>query len=211
MTRIHLCLTLLVLVFAGCVDSVDSVFREYRNSNNEAVDAMMMVTSESQADGLTARIFKPMGDRYDRIDKKLSILVINRTKKEIITETFESEGVHMYLTELEINRERFALEMTRLRDLHQQLIDAEVKELKRKGEANPQVDPQKLIPKLDDLVNKADTLKKLKDQLGTNTDLMKLMNQFGMWKMDGFAEQVIAFKKRREMYEPKKPIVLVRP
>ena len=45
------CLLVLCLVagLSGCTDTIDSVTREYRNANNEAIDAMMMVTSEARA------------------------------------------------------------------------------------------------------------------------------------------------------------------
>jgi hypothetical protein len=212
MIRVHLPLVVLTLVCAGCVDSWDTEMREYRNTNNEVIDAMMMVTSESQAEGMTARVFKPMGERYEAIDKKLGILVIGAAKKDIVKEVFESDGVHMYLTELEVNRQRFALEMTRLRNLRQQILDAEMAELKRQGDANPKVDAQKICPKLDDLVSNGDTLRKIREQLGPKAPLLDLMNQFGTWKqVQTFPEMVVEFKKRRELFESKKPVILVQP
>ncbi len=193
MMRPHLGFAVLTLVTAGCVDTVDTVAREYRNSNNEVIDAMMVITTESQADGMTARIFKPMNDRYDAIDRKLTILITNRTKKEIVNEVYESEGVHMYLVELEINRQRYALEMTRLRNLHRQLVDAHQE-----------------CPKLDEIVNKEDTLKKLRDQLN-NPEFMKLMNQFGTYKVENYPAILAKFNERRKLFELKKDIILVAP
>lgn len=193
MMRLHLAFAVLVLIFAGCVDTVDSVAREYRNANNEIIDAMMMVTSDARAEGMMARIFKPSSDRYEAIDKKLGILVINRTKKELVKEVFESEGVHMYLTELEVNRQRFALELTRIRNLHKQMVD-----------------DGRECQKIEDVINKGEALNKIRDQL-EKPELVSIMNQFRGWKIDKYAEMLEDFHKRRQVYELKKDIILVAP
>ncbi len=59
----------LVLFLTGCTDNMDSITRELRNCNNEAIDAMMMVTSEEQARHMTMRIFKPLTGRIRRSKK----------------------------------------------------------------------------------------------------------------------------------------------
>ena len=60
------CLLVMCLLagLSGCTDTIDTVTREYRNTNNEGVDAMMMVNSDAQAGIMIARIFKPSTDRY---------------------------------------------------------------------------------------------------------------------------------------------------
>jgi|ERR1043165_6330095 hypothetical protein len=117
---VFLCLALLL---AGCTDTIDTTTREYRNTTNEAIDAMMMITNNTQAKNMKIRIFKPLIDRYAGTDKRVDAVKGNRSKKEFVKEVFESDSLHIYLTELPINRQRFTLELTRLRTLQKKLIE----------------------------------------------------------------------------------------
>ena len=112
------CLLLILLLgIVGCTDTADTVMLEYRNLDNEALDAMMMVTDGNQATRMDLRIFKDLRNRYDRIDKKLNIMMINRTSKELVQEVYESTGIIMYVHESNLNRDRYKLEADRIRNL----------------------------------------------------------------------------------------------
>ena len=111
-TRLILVVILLGML-AGCTDTADSISREYRNQINEGLDAMMLVTNEATAKRMNVRVFKPMGERFTDIDRRLGIVRANRAKKEFVTEFFESDSVHMYIGEIYLNRKRFELELLR--------------------------------------------------------------------------------------------------
>ena len=74
---------LFLLTGAGCVDNADSIAREFRNANNEVLDAMMMVTSEAQAGRMKIRVFAPLGDRLKFIERKLDIMDTNLGAKAL--------------------------------------------------------------------------------------------------------------------------------
>src|SRR5207253_7776082 len=92
MMRFRLLLLGLVFGAVGCTDSIDTVTREYRALNNEAIDALTMITTEAKAQEMTIRVFKPMRDKYMAIDKKLTIVKSNRDKPEFAKEVLESDG-----------------------------------------------------------------------------------------------------------------------
>jgi len=180
-----LIITILLGFLAGCTDTADTVSREYRNQINEGLDALMFVTSEESAKQMSLRVFKPMGDRFTDIDRRLGIVRSNRTKKEFVTEFFESDSVHMYLSEISINRQRFALEKTRLRDLVQQY--------KKRNEE---------CPDLLTLVDDGGVMGPLKTQL-EQPKINEYISSFGEWKVDNFPELLAKFKAKREKFAPR--------
>src|SRR5258708_6294163 len=115
MMRFRLLVLGLVLVSAGCTDSIDTVTREFRALNNEAIDALMMITTEAQAKRMTVRVFRPMSEKYQAINKKLTIVRANRDKAEFAKEMLESDSFHIYLTDLQLNGARRDLEIQRLK------------------------------------------------------------------------------------------------
>jgi hypothetical protein len=190
MMKCKLPLLALVLVAAGCTDDVNSVTREYRATTNEAIDAMMMVTDEASAKRMTLRVFKPMNDRYTAIDRKLLIVKSNREKPEFVKEVFEVDGVQIYLTDLEVNRQRYALEITRLRNLYAAEIKA--------GE---------VCPSLEELAKKDKLLEPLRKQL-MEPELLKLMKDFPKWKVPDYDKMFVKFAERRATFLPKDEIKL---
>lgn len=205
MTKSKLLPLLFILGLTGCTDTVDSVCREYRAANNECIDALMMVTSEAQAERMTARIFKPMKDRYGAIDTKLKIVRANRDMDELIKETFESDQLHLYLTDLQINLQRYSLELTRLRNLRRQLVERE-KELL--GDPNAVVNAADVCPKLNDLLTIPGPLDVLEKAL-FEPDVIRMMSEFPNKKVKNYDELFTKFSKRRQIFLPAKNIVLV--
>jgi hypothetical protein len=206
MIRVQVLFVSLTLVVAGCVDNIDSVSREYRNANNEAMDAMMMVTSERRAEEMTRRIFKPIKDRYAALDKKVEIILGNRTKKEFAKDVLESDGVHIYLSELEVNRERYQLEIMRLKNLVKQILAHEKKLLEAEGN-NEDPDPNKVCKTLNEMCNRDEALSEVRKQL-TEPKLVKYIEQFPQWKVD-LNELAAVFQKKREIFMPRleRPLV----
>ena len=187
------CLLVLALLagLAGCTDTVESVTREYRNANNEAIDAMMMVTSEARAGQMTARVFKPSVERYKAIDSRLNIVQNNRLNHDFVVETFESAGLHLYLTELEVNQQRFSLEMIRLRNL-----------------TNQEKDAGRECPNLLELLSPSGPLASLRTQL-TNPKLPDMMGRFPNLKnVKDYEKLYQVFAKKREGYRLKQDIIL---
>jgi hypothetical protein len=191
MKRIPLVFLSLAPLLAGCVDTPDSVSREYRNVNNEVIDSLMMTTNDATAERMLRRIIKPSKDRYDAIDKKLASVEQNSDRKDFVKAVFESNGVHLYLTELDVNRQRFVLEMARLRKLHKELTDA--------GEE---------CPALKELVADESTLDHVRKQL-TDPNLLKTMKNFKKWKLSEYPELLEKFMERRKVFQLKEKLDLV--
>jgi hypothetical protein len=141
---------------AGCsTDSANSLSRDYRNLNNEAIDALMMVTSEERAQLAKTKILgKVYTERLQAIDKRMDSWLQNTDDKLIVLETMTSESVVTLLAELPINAKRLELEQKRLGNL----LAAKIKE---------GVDP-KACPALNDLGSTGASLSTLKNQFGTN-------------------------------------------
>ncbi|MBI2805201.1 MAG: hypothetical protein HYX68_09515 [Planctomycetes bacterium] len=191
MKRIPLVFLSLAPILAGCVDTPDSVSREYRNVNNEVIDSLMMTTNDATAERMLRRIIKPSKDRYDAIDKKLASVEQNSDRKDFVKAVFESNGVHLYLTELDVNRQRFVLEMARLRKLYKELADA--------GEE---------CPALKELVADESTLDHVRKQL-TDPNLLKTMKNFKKWKLSEYPELLEKFMERRKVFQLKEKLDLV--
>jgi hypothetical protein len=157
----------LALLLTECTDTLDSITRDLRNANNEAIDAMMMVTSEEQAHSMNTRVLKPLRQRYGDIEFKLKAWESNRdTKKQVIEEITRSNGVALYVAELEINRVRFTMEKTRLRNLYKQYQERRLDEMRAAGDNNPIIaHPRKVCPELHDLIMTDNILKNIETQL----------------------------------------------
>jgi hypothetical protein len=192
-----LCLTILLLTATGCVDNIESLTREYRAATNEGIDALSMITSEAHAKRMSTRVFKPMTDRFQKLDKKLDIIKNNRTKVEMVEELFDSDGLHIFLSDLIVNRQRFALEIIRLRALEKHLVD----------EAGAQDNPRTACPALHDLLNMAEALKPLRRQL-TDNEIYRLLDQLPAWKTKNYEEMYAKFEKRRPTFEPKRVLLV---
>ncbi len=205
MTRYKILMLFLVFGLAGCTDNVDTVCREYRATNNEAIDALMMVTSEAHADRLTVRIFKPLKDRYAAIDYKLKLVRANREKPEFAKEVLESDAFQLYLTDLQINVQRFGLEICRLRDLRRKIIERERELL---GDPNANVNPAELCPKLNALLTTPGVLDELDKNL-FEPELMRALTEFPGFKMKSYDDIFVKFAKRRATFLPARNIVLV--
>jgi len=175
-----------LLFFAvGCTDTFDTICREYRNTNNEAIDALTMVTDNDSAKRYTMRIFGPMMHRYKDIDTKVKIIEVNRTKSDFVKELFESDGFQLYIADLEVNRQRMALEVTRLRYLLKQYGDKERDRLDAEGERNKEVNLAVVCKELYDLVEIESNLEPLRNQL-TKPKLFDMMAQFPNWKVKNY-------------------------
>ena len=210
MTKGKLLLLASILGLAGCTDSVDTLTREYRATTNEAIDAMMMITNETQAARMAERILKPMGDRYKAIDRKLGIVKDNRGPSAWAKEVLESDGMQLYLSDLHMNIQRYGLEMTRLRNLRKQILDRERELLIEAGDANPVIKPELICPKLDALVMKKENLDVLEKQL-MQPDLVKEMSSFPTMKgaTEVYDKAWAKFAERRATFLPQCEIKLV--
>ena len=141
---------------AGCsTDSANSLSRDYRNLNNEAIDALMMVTSEDRAQLAKTKILgKVYTERLQAIDKRMDSWLQNTEDKLVVIETMSSESVVTLLAELPINAKRLDLEQKRIGNL----LAAKIKE---------GADP-KACPALNDLGSSGASVSTLKNQFGNN-------------------------------------------
>jgi hypothetical protein len=202
-----LLLVILIFTMVGCTDTIDSVCREYRNTNNEIIDALMMVTDEDSADRMKKRVIDPAVFRYRDIDARLTIVRSNRTKKEFVKETLESDGFQLYLTDLEVNRQRLSLEICRLRNLAE---GYEKEERKKLNDPEQPVNLASVCPTLHKFVYMEGTLQPVMEQL-KQPKLLDMVAQFGDWKVEGLGEMLKAFNAKREKsFQVKQKIDLVK-
>lgn len=196
----------MALLLTGCTDNMESMSREFRNANNEAIDAMMMVTSEDQAYRMTVRVLKPLNERYSGIEDKMKSWQANRTNKEIVEETFNSNGFYLYLAEVEVNRMRYAMERTRLRNLYRQYQQRKLEEMRAAGDNDPVVaNPREVCPYLYDLIATDNLLKKIENQL-TDPKIVMLLKQFPTMKgVENYPELHELFLKKRAIIKSDVP------
>jgi hypothetical protein len=189
-------------LLTGCsTDSANSLSRNYRNINNEAIDALMLVTNESRAETANVKIIKTYKDRLIEIDKRLDTYVQNQEEKLILFETLTSESVVILFAECTINQKRLDLEQQRLKNLLATLVQ---REKDRRKEAN---DPEevkigKLWPNLDALT--APSAGGLRENLRRGTGLAELMLKFPQAQFKGarpadFDVQMKGFNERVKM------------
>jgi len=185
---------------AGCVDTADSVSREYRNQINEGLDAMMLVTDEPSAKRMTVRIFKPMGDRFKDIDYRLEIVKANREKKEFAAEFVNSDSVHMYVAEVYLNRGRYAIELARLKSVAKKEIEI-YRDAHAKSGAQEPFDPNVACKALQDIVAPTGgVLAPLDEQLNKAPKMFGYLNTFKDWKLGNWEELSSTMQKKRERF-----------
>jgi hypothetical protein len=188
----HLALALLVLGLVGCGDTATTLSREYRNYNNEFIDALMMTTNESRAKIAKEKVIETYEARIQALDKRVDVWEQNKEKEEVALDTLTAESVALLFSENKRNQERHALEKARLKKL-----------IERLTAENPGVNPAEQWPNLNDLANgaRADIVL---NQLKTGGRLAVLMQKFGGWKLkqetlakaEVFKEKVERFDKR---------------
>lgn len=182
----------LVLVAAGCGDNATILSREYRNYNNEFIDALMTTTNETRAKIAKDKVIDTYETRIADLDKRMDIWEQNKEKEDVSRDTFTSESVALLFSENKRNQERHAREKDRLR----KVLDA----LKAQ---NPGADPAKEWPALNELAtsSKADAVVK---QLTSGGKFAALISKFPNWKLKQdimdqqkvFLEKVERFDKR---------------
>lgn len=212
-------LVLALTAAAGCVDTPDSVCREYRNANNEHIDALMMVTGETQAKNMTIRVFSQMSDRYKALDKKWDIMETNWGRGpdfQAMKDFLESDGLHLYRAEYRANAQRCSLELARIRDLLEQLMERAKRKAQEEGGNLEEVTAPALFPTLNAIVNTKSTVGILRTQL-ESPRLEALLSRFNrgvdVEKPEGKALMDKYYKKVTLFCEPnanRPDIVLVR-
>lgn len=192
---------------AGCVDTPDSICREFLNANNENIDALMMVTDERQARNMTFRVFSLMGDRYTALDKKWEIIEVSmgRPNIETIKEFLEADGLHLYRAEYKINAQRFTLEMARIRNLLDQYVTREKEAAKEKGEDPNDVRSDRW-PMLHAIINTPSVIGPLRTQL-EKPKLEGVLARFND-RVDPATLKI--FNEKHERFNKGDPIVLAR-
>jgi hypothetical protein len=196
----------LALLLTGCTDSMESITRELRNANNEAIDAMMMVTSNQQAYRMNTRVLKPILERYRSIENKLTAWESNRaSNKEIVEETFNSNGFYLYIAELEVNKMRYSMEKTRLRSLYRQYQERKLEEMRAAGDNNPIItNPRDVCPDLHDLIMTDNLLKPIESQL-MEPKLKQMVSRFPTMKgVDNYPELYKKFLEKKAILAPEK-------
>jgi hypothetical protein len=210
MKKTHIAFAVFIVAFVGCTDTIDTVTREYRNTNNEVVDALMMITDERSATRMKLRIFDQMLARYNTIDGHLKTVTDNRSRKEFVKEYYESDGLLLYKADLQVNQLRFNLESRRLQALVDQYVLIKQKELDAKGDRTP-VNAQELCPNLWKVAKSLELMKPAIDQL-YKPKLTEMEKNFDQWKLKeeelkGFQQKhktrwENAFKPKDEILEP---------
>ncbi len=197
MMRYKLPLIGFLFTLVGCTDNIDTLTREYRNTINESIDALMMITDERSAKRIQVLVLDNMSPRFKEIDRKLEIVVANRTKAEIVKDVFESDGFQLYLTDLTMNRQRLAVETTRLRDVFNKLKKVERDRLDEEGLFDEEPDMTKICPTLVELVDKEGKIDELRNQILQPKLLQKVAN-FPNMKVNNYDALFQKFLERRK-------------
>jgi hypothetical protein len=159
-------LMVVAIAMAGCsTDSAHTLSRDYRNLDNEAIDALMMITGEARARFARDKIFKPYNERLTKIDDRAATWLQNTEDDFIVRDTMGSESVMTLIDESEVNKTRLKLELDRIKVL-----------LDTKAKDNPGVDPAKEWPALSSFAAGSET-NSLKNHLDRNK-FFELIAQF---------------------------------
>jgi hypothetical protein len=210
-------LVLTLIGVAGCVDSPDSICREFLNANNEHIDALMMVTSEQQALNMSIRVFTKMNDRYKALDLKWDIMDQGmgfKPSPETMREFLDSDGLHLYRAEYKINAQRCTLELARIRNLLEQLMEKAREQARANGEDPAEVRSDRW-PNLHKIVNTNSLIGVLRTQL-ENPKLEQLLSRFNnrveapLLKIFNAKHDRFNNLKDGKPIEGKEPIVLAR-
>jgi hypothetical protein len=116
-----LCFIPVIVILAGCGDTAETLSRDYRNINNEVIDALMMVTNENRAKIANEKVIGPYTDRIGAVDKRADLWEQNKEREEVAITTLTSESVAILFAENKWNQKRLNLELERLKQLHGQL------------------------------------------------------------------------------------------
>jgi len=164
---------------------------------------MTFVTSERTAKEKLVRVFKPMVARFKDIDERTQKVLNNSpSKMEFVKNAYESESVHLYLTEMQINTQRYALEVNRLRNLVKQEIEHEKAVREKRGDPLD-FDEREVCPTLYDIAMREQEIDAIKNQIKTSK-LMELIDQTASrGKIENYEKLLETFKKKREAFAPK--------
>ncbi|MBM3996146.1 MAG: hypothetical protein FJ303_18645 [Planctomycetes bacterium] len=207
MKPVQVLLLLFVLAAAGCTDNVNSVCQEYRAAINESIDALTVITTEAQAERMKIRVFSHLQKRFEAIGKRLDNVKLNRDETEMAAETLTSDGFQLYLSDLQVNRQRYALEIVRLRNLYKQYMAREHELLLADGVNDPKIDGKELCPVLHELLYEQ-SLDPVRDHL-VKSPFLALLNQMPAGKAKNYAALYEKFAERRKIFAPKEIIKLV--
>jgi hypothetical protein len=111
----------LLVCGAGCRDSAYALARDYRNLNNEAIDAVMMINNEEQAKILITRVIKEYPIRLQGVDFRAKNWKQNNEKDDYGSQIYLADSTVILLVETEMNKERLELEVKRLKNLVEQM------------------------------------------------------------------------------------------
>src|SRR5688500_16287414 len=137
-----LAVLVLIPLAAGCTESADGLSRDYRNLNNEFIDALMLVSGESRAKHANEKVLKTYTDRLGKIDKRVATWEMNRENESIAQDTLTSESVALYFAECQHNQKRLALERERIKKLMESM-----------QARNPGADPGQEWPNLHEIAS----------------------------------------------------------
>lgn len=151
---------LVVLAASGCVESADSISREYRNLNNEAIDSLMMVTSEARARTAVDRVLSEYENKLKKIEDKVKAYKMN-AKIDILKQMYTSDSIVILTLENGYNKQR---------------LEAEKKRLKRLFDTLKAEQPGVELKYLEELSKSGDKTNKIAQQLEKNS-LLELFNQ----------------------------------
>jgi hypothetical protein len=176
--RRKLLLLPLVSLLVGCSrDDAASLSRDYRNLNNEAIDALMMTTNEFRARHGNEKILKPYQDRLGNLDKRFDQWVLGAEDKLVPGEVLRSEGVATLMGEREFNKKRLANELARIQKLLDARVEREKEVMRGQGIADPKVDARKFWPNLWEISSGAST-QTLQRTLDKGTKFDELLVKF---------------------------------
>ncbi len=112
----------------------------------------------------------------------------------MVEETFKSNGFYLYIAELEINKDRFAVEITRLRNLKKQYED------RNSSAANA----REACPSLFDLIETENVLGPVRKQLLT-PKIKQILDRFPNSKVKDYPNLYEIFEKNRKIIPTTRP------
>jgi hypothetical protein len=203
--RVWIALALCCL--AGCSnDTANSLSRDYRNINNECVDGLMMVTSESRAKFVNEKIFKTYSDRVALIDKRAANYQQNTDDVQIIRETLNSESLAILFAEISANKKRMDLETARIRKIFDTRVKEHMDRFKAGGdkdaEARAKEETRKEWPNLSAFAEAHAQTTVAREWVKDNA-LATLVSKFPTKQWDGPRGRVPEFKELMEKFSEK--------
>jgi hypothetical protein len=170
-------LAALLIFVTGCTESAGGLSRDYRNLNNECIDSLMMITSERRASLANTKILgKLYQEKIQTIDKRFDNWLMNQEEKDVVKDVLSSESVVILIAENKINKKRLEFEMARLKRLLDTRVKDETERRKANGDANANVDPEKVFPHLNAAAS-GSFIGPLQQQLDRGTKFQDLLNK----------------------------------